>query len=98
MKTKILTLALIAIFTLGNSIQNTVFAKSENTTSLQQKKKKKNHKKTKARKKSRVRRFSSSNGCTYQGHQLYVGERGGCYYYSGNSKEYVDRSYCSGCR
>lgn len=94
MKTKFLIIALIAIFTFGSSIHNTAYAKSENTTYLQQKKKKK----SKASKKSRTRRFSSSNGCTYQGHQLYVGERGGCYYYSGNSKEYVDRSYCSGCR
>ncbi|WP_123909614.1 MULTISPECIES: hypothetical protein [unclassified Chryseobacterium] len=40
---------------------------------------------------------SRSRGCTYNGNQLYVGSRGGCYYYSGNSKQYVDRSYCSGC-
>jgi hypothetical protein len=39
----------------------------------------------------------SSGGCTYNGNQLYVGSRGGCYYYSGSSKQYVDRSYCSGC-
>lgn len=40
-----------------------------------------------------------SNGrCTYNGHTLYVGEKGGCYYLSsGGNKEYVDRSYCSGC-
>lgn len=41
--------------------------------------------------------YSQSKGCTYNGHSLYVGERGGCYYMAGNSKEYVDRSYCSGC-
>ncbi|AZA81278.1 hypothetical protein C1637_01500 [Chryseobacterium lactis] len=41
---------------------------------------------------------SGSGGCTYNGNQLYVGSRGGCYYYSGSSKQYVDRSYCSGCR
>ncbi|WP_336964553.1 hypothetical protein [Chryseobacterium contaminans] len=40
---------------------------------------------------------SRSKGCTYNGNQLYVGSRGGCYYYSGNSKQYVDRSYCAGC-
>ena len=36
--------------------------------------------------------------CTYNGHTLYTGEKGGCYYlsYSGN-KEYVDKSYCRGC-
>ncbi len=36
--------------------------------------------------------------CTYRGHALYVGPRGGCYYWAGNSKEYVDRSLCAGCR
>lgn len=41
--------------------------------------------------------YSKSRGCTYNGNQLYVGSRGGCYYYAGNSKQYVDRSYCSGC-
>lgn len=40
---------------------------------------------------------SSSRGCTYNGYQLYVGKKGGCYYYSGNSKKYVDRSYCASC-
>lgn len=40
---------------------------------------------------------SRSKGCTYNGNQLYVGSRGGCYYYSGSSKQYVDRSYCAGC-
>lgn len=40
---------------------------------------------------------SNSNNCSYNGHQVYTGERGGCYYYSGNSKKYVDRAYCSGC-
>ncbi|WP_160139005.1 hypothetical protein [Chryseobacterium sp. c4a] len=40
---------------------------------------------------------STSRGCTYNGNQLYVGSRGGCYYYSGNTKQYVDRSYCAGC-
>ncbi|WP_294285379.1 hypothetical protein [uncultured Chryseobacterium sp.] len=39
----------------------------------------------------------SSKSCNYNGHQLFTGERGGCYYYSGNSKKYVDRAYCSGC-
>jgi tetratricopeptide (TPR) repeat protein len=39
----------------------------------------------------------SSRGCSYNGHQLFIGSRGGCYYYSGSSKQYVDRSNCSGC-
>lgn len=38
---------------------------------------------------------STSGSCTYNGHTLYKGSQGGCYYYSGNSKEYVDRSYCN---
>ncbi|MDR2237434.1 MAG: hypothetical protein LBE92_15035 [Chryseobacterium sp.] len=63
---------------------------------------KKPKKKTSKNKKSSTRRsfssYSSGRGCTYNGNQLYVGKRGGCYYYSGNSKQYVDRSYCSGCR
>ena len=58
-----------------------------------QKQKKKKTKKRKARKS----KSTANRGCTYNGHTLYVGERGGCYYMAGNSKEYVDRSYCSGC-
>ncbi|WP_123912780.1 hypothetical protein [Chryseobacterium pennipullorum] len=44
------------------------------------------------------RSYLQSRNCTYNGHTLYVGSRGGCYYYTGSSKQYVDRSYCSGCR
>jgi hypothetical protein len=44
-----------------------------------------------------VKPKTESHTCTYHGRQLYVGKRGGCYYYAGRSKEYVDRSYCSGC-
>lgn len=41
---------------------------------------------------------SGSESCSYNGHTLYTGEKGGCYYLSsGGNKEYVDRSYCSGC-
>ncbi|SIS32897.1 hypothetical protein SAMN05421639_102414 [Chryseobacterium shigense] len=41
---------------------------------------------------------SGSEYCTYNGHTLYVGEKGGCYYLSsGGNKEYVDKSYCVGC-
>lgn len=57
---------------------------------FQQKKKKSKSRKSTAKK-------TTSKGCTYNGHTLIVGPRGGCYYYSGNSKEYVDRSYCSSC-
>ena len=39
-----------------------------------------------------------SESCTYNGHALHVGEKGGCYYLSsGGNKEYIDKSYCSGC-
>lgn len=41
---------------------------------------------------------SGNESCSYNGHTLYVGEKGGCYYLSsGGNKEYVDKSYCSGC-
>ncbi|WP_347216465.1 hypothetical protein [Chryseobacterium sp.] len=78
------------------------------TKELLTKKPRKGKTKTKSSRKSRSTRSdyssprsyssaSRSKGCTYNGNQLYVGSRGGCYYYSGNSKQYVDRSYCSGC-
>ena len=41
---------------------------------------------------------SDSGGCPYNGHTLYVGEKGGCYYVnSSGNKEYVDKKYCSSC-
>lgn len=44
------------------------------------------------------RSSTSSESCSYNGHTLYTGEKGGCYYLSsGGNKEYVDKSYCSGC-
>ena len=47
--------------------------------------------------KKKVRK-ARSMGCTYSGNELNVGPRGGCFYYtSSGRKEYVDRSYCSGC-
>lgn len=58
---------------------------------------KKKSKKSKSAKKKRTTTASKSQDCTYNGHSLIVGPRGGCYYYTGNSKQYVDRSYCSGC-
>jgi Pyruvate/2-oxoacid:ferredoxin oxidoreductase delta subunit len=57
-------------------------------------------KKTSKVKRSKTRSsksYAQSKGCTYNGNSLNVGPRGGCYYYSGSSKVYVDRSYCSGC-
>ena len=36
--------------------------------------------------------------CHYNGHQLHIGKKGGCYYlYDGKKKEYVDRTYCDSC-
>ncbi|GEN77124.1 hypothetical protein [Chryseobacterium hagamense] len=41
---------------------------------------------------------NSPEYCKYNGHQLYVGEKGGCYYLSsGGNKEYVDKKYCASC-
>lgn len=68
------------------STSQTMDANTKNQTSFQQKKK--STKKKKATKKV---------GCYYNGNKLYVGKRGGCYYYSGDNKVYVDRSYCNGC-
>ena len=70
--------------------ENSATAKTELST-IKPKKKSKKSKKRKSTTTSRDR------GCTYNGHTLYIGKRGGCYYMAGNSKEYVDRSYCSGC-
>ena len=40
--------------------------------------------------------YSDSKCGTYNGHQLWIGPRGGCYYYNSNhNKTYVDRSYCN---
>lgn len=44
------------------------------------------------------RNENTNNSCSYNGQTLHVGEKGGCYYLSsGGNKEYVDKSYCSGC-
>lgn len=76
---------------------------SVSKTEVSSKKQKKKEKKSKSGSKrnsssAKSKSYSQSKGCTYNGSQLYVGKRGGCYYYSGNSKQYVDRSYCSGCK
>ena len=54
-------------------------------------------KKKKAKSRKGKVKKTVQKGCTYNGYSLFVGPRGGCYYYSGNSKEYVDRSYCRSC-
>lgn len=88
---------LFIALTLGLLIPATYEASTGNLSTtteftVQKQKKKKSSKERKSKK-----TYSQSKGCTYQGHTLHVGERGGCYYMAGNSKEYVDRSYCSGC-
>lgn len=93
MKSKIILFLLLSIFTLSTSV-NTDARTNTETTAIQ-KKKKSNRKVLKKKRKNRVPRRSAK--CTYNGHQLYVGPRGGCYYYAGNSKEYVDRGYCASC-
>ncbi|QQV02643.1 MULTISPECIES: hypothetical protein [Chryseobacterium] len=74
----------------------TTFAASKNSSTLKTEISTQKQKKKKKSKKSK-KRSTTNRGCTYNGHTLYVGKRGGCYYIAGNSKEYVDRSYCSGC-
>ncbi|MCT2408437.1 hypothetical protein NZD88_12880 [Chryseobacterium antibioticum] len=75
---------------------NTTISKTE-LSSKKQKKKAKKSKSSSNSSSKRSKSYSQSRGCTYNGSQLYVGKRGGCYYYTGSSKQYVDRSYCSGC-
>jgi uncharacterized protein YxeA len=86
--TSLLSLALLLPATFSAATNST----TSKTEVFVQKQKKKG-------KKSRTRKSTASRnrGCTYNGHTLYVGKRGGCYYMAGSSKEYVDRSYCSSC-
>lgn len=53
------------------------------------------------KKKSKIRKSTAkkvaSKECTNNGHPITVGSRGGSYYYSGKSKEYLDCSYCASC-
>ncbi|MFY1048049.1 hypothetical protein [Chryseobacterium sp. GP-SGM7] len=73
------------------------FIAAENSTAKTEFSTTKPKKKSKKSKSKRSATASRSKDCTYNGNSLYVGKRGGCYYYTGNSKQYVDRSYCSGC-
>ncbi|SMC91551.1 MULTISPECIES: hypothetical protein [unclassified Chryseobacterium] len=75
----------------------TISSAKEFSTKKPKKGKTKSSRKSKSTGSRYTRSYSQSRGCTYNGNQLYVGSRGGCYYYSGSSKQYVDRSYCSGC-
>lgn len=93
--TSLLGLALLLPTSISASDNGTA---SANELSFSKGKKKKSRKSAKSkRSKAKRSRSTANRGCTYNGHELIVGSRGGCYYYSGNSKEYVDRSYCSGC-
>ncbi|AZA67265.1 hypothetical protein EG345_23150 [Chryseobacterium carnipullorum] len=73
---------------------NRTASKTEVSSKKQKKKSKKNKSSSSSK---RSKSYAQNRGCTYNGNQLYVGSRGGCYYYTGSSKQYVDRSYCSGC-
>lgn len=82
---------------LGLLLPANIFASTNNTTSTTEMSFSKGKKKKSKKSRTRKSTASRSRGCTFNGHELIVGPRGGCYYYSGNSKEYVDRSKCSGC-
>lgn len=73
------------------------FLAKENSTAKTEFSNTKPKKKSNKSNKKRTKTASTKQDCTYNGRTLYVGKRGGCYYYTGNSKKYVDRSYCSGC-
>lgn len=93
--TSLLGLALLLPTAISASDNGTASAKE---LSFSKGKKKKSRKSAKSkRSKAKRSRSTANRGCTYNRHELIVGSKGGCYYYSGNSKEYVDRSYCSGC-
>ncbi|REC75395.1 hypothetical protein DRF60_15815 [Chryseobacterium elymi] len=98
MKKRLLTTLLAAGLILPASFTATTASIASKTelTSKKQKKKTKKSKNSSSSKRSKSF-YSSGKGCTYNGNKLYVGSRGGCYYYTGSSKQYVDRSYCSGC-
>jgi hypothetical protein len=99
-----------SLLALGLLLPTTYSASTNNSSSTEFSTKK--PRKSSSRKSSRARKVKSSSsssrtssrsysksndGCTYNGHQLYVGSRGGCYYYSGSSKKYVERAYCASC-
>ncbi|EJL73804.1 hypothetical protein [Chryseobacterium populi] len=97
--TSLLSLGLLLPATISASTNNSTSATEFSAKKPKKGKKNRKSKRSKARKsRSTQSYYSSSRGCTYNGHKLIVGPRGGCYYYSGSSREYVDRSYCSGCR
>lgn len=87
---------LFILLTLGLIIPTSYNASTKNFSSIEVFAGKQKNKKSSKKKKS-SKSYSKKNGCTYNGYPLEVGPKGGCYYWAGNSKEYVDRSYCSGC-
>jgi len=89
-------LGLGIIFPYNLSAYNSTSISSKESSGKKPRKSKTN-KKSRSKSSSSQRTFTSSKGCSYNGQQLYVGSRGGCYYYSGSSKQYVDRSYCASC-
>ena len=88
---------LFTLLTLGLLIPTTYEASTSNFSGATEFAVKKQKRKKSSSKRKSKKNYAQSKGCTYQGHTLYVGKRGGCYYMAGSSKEYVDRSYCSGC-
>ena len=84
---------LFILLSLGLVIPTTYKASKNNSSNTESFSKQKKKKASKGKKSSSAKK----KGCTYNGYPLEVGPRGGCYYWSGSSKEYVDRSYCSGC-
>ncbi len=87
---------LFMLLTLGILIP-AIYKSSTNNNSITEHFVKKQKKKNSSKSKKSSKSSSKKKGCTYNGYPLEVGPRGGCYYWSGNTKEYVDRSYCSGC-
>ncbi len=97
-----------SLLALGLLLPTTYSASTNGTSSVEfsSKKPKKSSRKSARTKKAKSYKSKNSSSrsysqrsknCTYNGHELFVGSRGGCYYYSGNSKKYVERAYCSGC-
>lgn len=82
---------------LGLLLPANIFASTNNKTSTTEMSFSKGKKKKSKKSRTRKSTASKSRGCTFNGHTLYVGKRGGCYYMAGNSKEYVSRKYCSSC-
>ncbi|HCA05577.1 hypothetical protein [Chryseobacterium sp.] len=97
MKKLLFTAFLATGLLLPASFTATAHSTASKTELSSKKQKKKAKKSTGSSSSKKSKSYSNTKSCTYDGNQLYVGKRGGCYYYAGSSKQYVDRSYCSGC-